>query len=159
MRFEIPEGWAVALDLGRDRRATTADALYIESALREHGVRTVFYPWHPDRDVLTPHGATRPLQLLVEIDRLPEAQALRDDVLEGRSDSLEVIVPVDDTWVRRFDLMILYRRVEARAQQEGGLWTASLWMIRVAFALVVGLALIGMLSAGADTLPGVFRGT
>jgi len=157
MRAELVEGWEILLDLGRDRRASTPDALYLEAALGEHGIRTLFYPWHPNQDVLTPLGATRPLQLLVESDRLHEAIALRDEVLAGRSESSDVVVPVDDTWIRRFDLAVVYRLVKARATTQGGAWTLGLWAIRTAFAAFAAWLIIAIVSAGASALRNVMR--
>ena len=139
----IPGGWSVVLDMGRDLGATELDAIYIESALSASGIPAVFSPWHPSQDTLTPLGCTRAYKVAVpEGDRL-DARVLVEDVLDGRGERYEVLLPVDDAWVLRYQVSATVLPL-LRLSKINRFWLLILRMLRI---YLVGVGLLVIVSA------------
>jgi hypothetical protein len=134
----VEPGWSVLLDLGRDVTRTEFDALSVEAALRDVGIESLFYPWHPTADVLTPLGAQRPLLLLVRDADASDAREVVNDVLPQPSGvRWDVTVPVADAWVLPYYVGIVVRHLRTR-RLEGGAWAVLYW----AFWLFTVVALV-----------------
>jgi len=144
--------WSVALDLGTDLGATESDALYLEQALSDSGVATVIYPWHPLDDPFTPLGGTRPYKVLVPVAAHDQARELVLDVLGGRLERSEVLLPTDDAWALRYYTSILALKLLQASRERGvvwqllyQVWRAYLIVTLVAVAVFLGWGLINWL--------------
>ena len=135
-------GWTVVLDLAEDRRATEQDALYVQAALGSAGVATLFYPWDPTSDVLTPLGAVRPLKLLVPVPEGSDARALVADVLRDRPERTEVLLPTDDPWVLGYNWRVVALHLRGRVTGRGGPWVWAWRVFWVVVVISVGSALV-----------------
>ncbi len=152
-----PGDWVVALDLGADTRATENDALHVQSALESAGVETMFVPWPPTAETLTPLGAVRPLKLLVRPDRAAQAAELVEDVLAGRSERQELFVPVDDTWVTGHQARVGLLQLKKAAVERGGVWRWSFEVLRVVFLFTVVVTVAGALAAAVRGIAELLR--
>lgn len=148
MVTETTQSWSVLLDLGTDVRATEMDALCLEALLNQAGMTSIFYPWRPASDVLTPVGAWRPLQLLVRPQDLADATELAQSILEGRAPHHDVVIPIADAWVLEYWISVVVRHLRHRAAERGGLWN-GLWFAYKAYILIAMAAffLFGSISA------------
>ena len=152
-----PGDWVVALDLGADTRATENDALYVQSALESAGVKTMFVPWPPTGETLTPLGAVRPLKLLVRPEKAAQAAEFVEDVLAGRSERQEVTVPVDDAWVTWHHARVGLLQLKKAAVERGGVWRWSFEVLRVVFLFMVVFTVAGALAAAVRGIAELLR--
>lgn len=134
--------WSIALDLGTDLGATESDALYLEQALHDAGVATVIYPWHPFNDPLTPLGGTRPYKVLVPAAEYSQARELALDVLGGRQERSDILLPVDDAWALRYVNSVLALSLLRCSRDRGGVWRLlyEAWRACLVVALITGAA-------------------
>lgn len=141
----VEPGWSVLLDLDRDVARTEFDALSVEAALRDVGIESIFYPWHPFADVLTPLGVQRPLLLLVRDADADNAREVVSDVLpEPSGVRRDVTVPVADAWVLPYYIGVVVLHLRARSRQ-GGVWAVlyrAYWLYMVIAIVAVTVAAI-----------------
>jgi len=129
------------LDLGTDLGATELDAVYVESALAASGVPVVFAPWHPSQDALTPLGCTRPYKVAVPDSHRLEARAFVEDVLEGRGQQCEVLLPADDAWALRYQVSAAVLPL-VRLGRVDRFWSVLLGALRI-YLVGIGLLILG----------------